>query len=97
MHVQDNYPTMRTVASDLSPFYLSDARSNMAYWQRQRAAGQQLGGTDGSGTDFMQCAAENVPAPDGSFDVVSGAFVGGMCGICELSVVACVVSVGIHK
>ncbi|KIZ07181.1 hypothetical protein MNEG_0776 [Monoraphidium neglectum] len=69
--IKDNYPEMQTVASDLSPFYLDAARKNVAYWKRQRQSGDLLG-TDlaGAGTTFMQCAAESVPAPDESFDVV---------------------------
>ncbi len=30
----------------------------------------QLGGVDGTGCEFLQAAAEDVPRPDGSFDVV---------------------------
>jgi ubiquinone/menaquinone biosynthesis C-methylase UbiE len=73
---------MQTVASDLSPFYLDAARKNVAYWKRQRQSGDLLG-TDlaGAGTTFMQCAAESVPAPDESFDVVRCGLVGGQEGL----------------
>jgi hypothetical protein len=40
---------MRTIASDLSPFYLARARDNVAYWKGQRASGLQLGRTDDTG------------------------------------------------
>lgn len=69
--IKDNYPTMKTVASDLSPFYLGRARDNVRYWHE--TAGKDmgdLGGSDGTGTEFYQCAAEKVPAPDESFDIV---------------------------
>jgi len=62
----------QTVASDLSPFYLSQARDNVTYWKRQRAPNADLGaGPERSGTTFMQCAAEAIPAEDESLDVVS--------------------------
>lgn len=63
---------MRTTASDLSPFYLAQARANVRYWKSMRAAERDdLGGTDGTGTDYMQCAAEQVSAPDAGYDIVS--------------------------
>jgi hypothetical protein len=40
---------MSTICADLSPFYLARARSNMAYWKRQRAPALDLGGMDGTG------------------------------------------------
>jgi hypothetical protein len=51
---QDNYPSMSTIAADLSPFYLARARTNVAYWKRQRAPALELGGMDGTGV--WQCA-----------------------------------------
>eukprot|EP00878_Enallax_costatus_P019970 GHUV01021087.1.p1 GENE.GHUV01021087.1~~GHUV01021087.1.p1 ORF type:complete len:502 (+),score=114.24 GHUV01021087.1:180-1685(+) len=68
--VKDNYPTMSTIASDLSPFYLSKARDNVKYWKSMRAASLDLGGTDKTGTDYMQCAMESIPLPDASVDAV---------------------------
>ncbi|GAB4819943.1 hypothetical protein N2152v2_006989 [Parachlorella kessleri] len=68
--VKDNYPTMDLTLLDLSPFYLAEARNNMAYWKRKRAADKFLGGVDGNGTTFMQGAAESIAAPDASYDVV---------------------------
>ena len=62
---------MRTVCSDLSPFYLARARNNVRYWRRLRAPGRFLGGVDETGTEFLQTAAEDIAAPDESFDIVS--------------------------
>lgn len=70
---QDNWPSMPSVCSDLSPFYLAKARSNMDYWRRMRVPqGTDLGGVDGTGVEFWQAEAEALPAPDESFDVVGG-------------------------
>ena len=55
---------------DLSPYYLHEARANLRRWARLRAPGLAMGGVDGNGAAFLQAAAENVPQPDGSFDVV---------------------------
>ncbi len=63
---------MSTVVSDLSPFYLERARANMRYWRDSRMAGRDLGGTDGTGTTFLQTPAEKIDAPDASFDIVGG-------------------------
>jgi hypothetical protein len=49
LSVQDNYPTMPSVASDLSPYYLAKARDNALYWKAQRAADKQLGGYQDTG------------------------------------------------
>ncbi|GBF94272.1 S-adenosyl-L-methionine-dependent methyltransferase [Raphidocelis subcapitata] len=69
--VKDNYPGMQTVASDLSPFYLSAARDNLGYWKRTRQPDARLGGGPfEAGTKFLQCPAEAVPEPDESFDAV---------------------------
>lgn len=51
---QDNYPSMRSTVSDLSPYYLAAARRNMAYWKRLRQGDADLGGVDGTGTDYLQ-------------------------------------------
>lgn len=69
-HIKDNYPAMPTVASDLSPYYLANARDNVRYWKRLRAPGLNMGGEDGSGTEFVQAPAENLGLEDESFDVV---------------------------
>ncbi|KAG2430118.1 hypothetical protein HXX76_010217 [Chlamydomonas incerta] len=68
--IKDAYPDMRTVCSDLSPFYLARARNNMRYWRSLRAPGRSLGGVDETGTEFLQTAAEDIAAPDESFDIV---------------------------
>lgn len=47
--LQDNFPTLNTIASDLSPFYLAKARDNVNYWKSQRAARLNLGGPEGTG------------------------------------------------
>jgi hypothetical protein len=61
----------QTVASDLSPFYLAKARDNILDWKAKRRPSADLGAGPGrAGTTFMQCAAESIPAPDETFDVV---------------------------
>lgn len=63
---------MSTVVSDLSPYYLAKARENIKYWKSQRVApAVDLGGPDGAGVEYFQCPAEQIPAADNSFDVVS--------------------------
>jgi hypothetical protein len=56
---QDNFPTLKTVASDLSPFYLAKARENVNYWKSQRAAQLDLGGPEGTGETYV-CSARFV-------------------------------------
>ena len=34
--LRDSFPALSTVCADLSPFYLAEARSNMAYWDKFR-------------------------------------------------------------
>ncbi|EFN55961.1 hypothetical protein CHLNCDRAFT_145276 [Chlorella variabilis] len=68
--VKDNYPALQLTVSDLSPFYLSEARSNMQYWKKMRASDAQLGGLDGTGVTFLQTAAEKLDVPDSSQDIV---------------------------
>lgn len=68
--VKDNYPTIDLTLTDLSPFYLQEARANLAYWKQQRAKDLDLGGVDKNGVTFMQAAAERLPYEDSSFDVV---------------------------
>ena len=64
--VRDNYPAARLTVSDLSPFYLEKARSNMAYWQRCASRSARSAGS----VAFVQCAAEALPQEDASMDVV---------------------------
>lgn len=61
---------MRTVCSDLSPFYLKRARDNMKEWKRLRQPNKWLGGVDDAGVEYFQMAAEAIDAPDSSFDIV---------------------------
>ncbi len=67
---QDNYPHMDYTALDLSPYYLYEARSNIKEWHRLRQPKLSMGGVDGSGAHFLQAAAEKIPQPDASHDVV---------------------------
>jgi ubiquinone/menaquinone biosynthesis C-methylase UbiE len=53
--VKSNYPTLDVTALDLSPFYLAEARRNLAPWSR---------------TNFITAAAEDIPSPDASFDII---------------------------
>lgn len=69
-YVKDNYPGLQLTVSDLSPFYLAEARENMRYWKRMRAPDAQLGGVDGAGVTFLQTAAEKLDVPDNSQDIV---------------------------
>jgi ubiquinone/menaquinone biosynthesis C-methylase UbiE len=68
--VKDTYPALDLTVTDLSPFYLQEARSNLRYWKAQRAPDAMLAGVDGNGVSFLQAAAENLPFEDESFDVV---------------------------
>ena len=69
--MQDNYPHMEYTALDLSPYYLYEARKNIKDWHRLRQPKLSMGGVDGSGAHFLQAAAEKIPQPDASHDVVS--------------------------
>lgn len=69
--LQDTYPEMPSVVSDLSPFYLARARENLGYWRRMRQPGRALGGVDGTGvTAFLQTAVENIDSPDCQYDIL---------------------------
>ena len=70
LDAQDNYPHMDYTALDLSPYYLYEARSNIKEWHRLRQPKLSMGGVDGSGAHFLQAAAEKIPQPDASHDVV---------------------------
>ena len=61
---------MDVTGLDLSPYYLAEARANLARWARLRAPGLAMGGVDGNGAAFLQAAAEKIPQPDASFDAV---------------------------
>lgn len=68
--VKDNYPTLDLTLTDLSPFYLQEARNNIKYWKRMRAASLSLSGVDGNGTTFIQTPAESLDIPSESMDIV---------------------------
>jgi ubiquinone/menaquinone biosynthesis C-methylase UbiE len=57
--VKDNYPRLDVTALDLSPNYLAQARRLLGPWSRAHV---------------VQGAAENIPAPDASFDAVTCIF-----------------------
>lgn len=63
--IKDNYPDMEMTCLDLSPFYLAKARENLKYWRSKRAPGSIDTDT------FIQAAAENMPAEDNTYDVVT--------------------------
>lgn len=56
-YVKDNWPTLPLTVSDLSPYYLAEARSNAKHWHQLRAGGAWLGGAEGTGCDFLQVRA----------------------------------------
>src|SRR5712671_6065412 len=57
--VKSNYPRLDVSALDLSPFYLAEARRNLAPWSR---------------VEFIAAAAEDIPSADASFDVISATY-----------------------
>jgi len=57
--VKDNHPRVEVTALDLSVPYLTEARRRLARWSRVR---------------FVQAAAEAIPAPDASMDLVTAVF-----------------------
>ena len=57
--VKSNYPRLDVSALDLSPFYLAEARRNLAPWSR---------------VEFIAGAAEDIPSADASFDVISATY-----------------------
>eukprot|EP00892_Ulva_mutabilis_P011224 jgi/Ulvmu1/8474/UM044_0007.1 len=64
--VRDNYPAARLTVSDLSPFCLEKARSDMAYWQRCASPSARSAGS----MSFLQCAAEALPHEEACMDVM---------------------------
>lgn len=62
--MRDNWPEMDVTASDLSPYYLEEARKNGAYWEREFAPPGARHAT------FVQANAEALPFKSGSFDFV---------------------------
>jgi tRNA A58 N-methylase Trm61 len=41
--LRDNYPYATLTVSELSPFYLEEARNNMRYWQEQKPPSSKMG------------------------------------------------------
>mmetsp|Transcript_3956 Transcript_3956/g.9254 ORF Transcript_3956/g.9254 Transcript_3956/m.9254 type:complete len:528 (-) Transcript_3956:369-1952(-) len=64
--MRDNWPGMAVTASDLSPFYLEEARKNNAYWEREFAPPSTALGK----ASFVQANAEALPFAEGSFDAI---------------------------
>jgi len=54
--VKDNYPRLRCTALDISPYYVAEARRNLASWSR---------------CDFVQAAIESNDLPAASFDIAT--------------------------
>ena len=68
LDIQDNHPEAQISCLDLSPYYLAEARRNLADWARLRDTKKA------SPSDvFIQAAAENIPVPDNSYDAVGPA------------------------
>ena len=57
--VKNNYPTLAVTALDLSPFYIAEARRLLAPWSR---------------VEFIAAAAEKIPRPAATFDVVTAIY-----------------------
>ena len=66
--LKDNWPMMRTVVSDLSPFYLQEAYENMEYFADFT---KKVTGRDISFPKFVQAKAEDLPFEDTSFDIIT--------------------------
>lgn len=54
--VKDNYPRLRCTALDISPYYVAEARRNLAPWSR---------------CEFIESAIENSDLPAASFDIAT--------------------------
>jgi len=54
--VKDNYPRLRCAALDISPYYVAEARRNLAPWSR---------------CEFVEAAIENSGLPAASFDIAT--------------------------
>jgi len=65
--IKDNWPKMRTTASDLSPFYLQVAEDNMNYFADFT---RSVTGREVAPTQFVQAKAEELPFDDETFDIV---------------------------
>ncbi|HVR67202.1 MAG TPA: class I SAM-dependent methyltransferase [Verrucomicrobiae bacterium] len=54
--VKDNYPRLRCTALDISPYYVAQARRNLAPWSR---------------CEFVEAAIESCSLPIGAFDIAT--------------------------
>ncbi|GMH42997.1 hypothetical protein BSKO_10919 [Bryopsis sp. KO-2023] len=68
--VKDNYPGMDVTALDLSPYYLSEARSNLEYWFNHTQKKTPAGKSSMKAT-YIQAPAENVPCETNSLDLIT--------------------------
>ena len=66
--IKDNWPTMGTVCTDLSPFYLQEAYENMEYFQEYT---RSTTGREIRFPKYLQAKAEDLPFEDKSFDIVT--------------------------
>jgi ubiquinone/menaquinone biosynthesis C-methylase UbiE len=71
--IKDNWPTLRTTCSELSPYYLAAARENMEYFATEFNPLVNPG-REMARTAFVQCAAEALPFEDASFDVLMNVY-----------------------
>ena len=63
--VRDSYPKVDMTVTDLSPYYLEEARENGAYWESLQSTG-----TAGRAS-YVQANAEKLPFADASYDAVA--------------------------
>ncbi len=95
--IKDTWPSMRTVVSDLSPFYLAKARENVRYWARLRRNVSSVGDSSSSGSsgsargawrgDVDGCGVEYLQTAAEKIDAPDGSF--DVVGPCMSSVGLC--------
>ena len=66
--IKDNWPKMKTVCSDLSPFYLKQAYENFEYFAEFTKA---VTGREITRPEFVQAKAEDLPFANTTFDIVT--------------------------
>ena len=64
--IKDNWPRMQTTFNDLSPAYVAEARENLDYYSKFRAARGDT--VELARTEIVQANAEALPFEDASFD-----------------------------